>query len=319
MSVFTTTGSVDYDTLAYELLLRYSYRPELYFDSMVDVKPTNQTHAGSTTRFWLQNDLAAATTPLVEDVDVSAVPMSNTFVDVPLLEYGNAVVTTAKLDAFSMLDINAAAANVIGYNAGISIDSIARVAFQTAGTVRYALGTGTAPAARVNVAATNTLRAADFRRAYADLTRANVPTYDGAYIALLHPDVAFDIKSETGEAGWRAPHVYSAPEAIMNGEIGMFEGFRVIVSPRAPFFVDGGATSTDVYRTIFMGREGVAKTYSTGGGYGEQPIVVLGPVVDKLRRFQPLGWKHLVGYLPFRADATRAVESSSSIGNNGVG
>lgn len=319
MSVFTTTGSVDYDTLAYELLLRYSYRPELYFDSWVDVKPTALTHRGASTRFWLQNDLAVATTPLVEDVDVSAVPMSNTFVDVPLLEYGNAVVTTARLDATSQIDINAAAANVIGFNAGISMDTIARVAFQTAGVVRYALGSGTLPTSRATVAANNTLRATDFRRAYADLSRQNVPTFDGAYVAILHPDVAFDIKSETGEAGWRAPHVYSSPENIMNGEIGMFEGFRVIVTPRAPFFVDGGATNTDVYRTIFMGREGIAKTYSTGGGYGEQPIVVLGPVVDKLRRFQPVGWKALAGYAPFRSDATRPVESSSSIGNNGAG
>lgn len=317
--VFTTTGSLDYDTQAYELLMRYSYRPELYYDSWVDVKPTSLTHRGASVRFFIQSDLAVAASPLTEDVDVSAVPMSDTFVDVSMLEYGNAVVTTARLQATSALEVNAAAANVIGFNAGVSIDTVSRNVFQAGTNVRYAAGSGTAATARTGVVAANTLRAVDFRRAYAELQKANVPTFDGAYMALLHPDVAFDIKNETGEAGWRAPHVYSDPQNIRTGEIGMFEGFRAVVSPRAPLFVDGGTTGTDVYRTIFMGREAVAKAYSNGGGYGPDPIVVRGPVTDKLMRFQPIGWKHFVGYSLFRADAMRSVESSSSIGNNAVG
>ena len=317
--VFTTTGSVDYDTAAYQLLLRYAYRPELYYDPMADVKSDNVTHPGSSVRFFIQNDLAVATTPLTEDVDVSAVPMSNTYVDVTMLEYGNATVTTARLAATSMFSIDAAAANVIGFNAGLSIDTLARTAFQVGTNIVYALGTGSAPAARVNVAAANTLRATDVRRAYAKLAGANVPKINGAYVAFIHPDVVFDLKQETGDLGWRAPHVYSDPSEIYTGEIGMFEGFRFIVSPRAPLFVDGGATNTDVYRTIFMGQEGFAKAYSNAGGYGSQPVIVEGPITDKLRRFRPIGWKHFVGYSIFRQAAVYNVESSSSIGNNGAG
>lgn len=317
--VFTTTGSVDYDTAAYELLMRYAYRPELYYDNWVDVKSTNVTHRGASVRFFIQNDLAVATTPLIEDVDVSAVPLSDTFVDVTLLEYGNATVTTARLNASSMFDVDVAAANVIGFNAGISVDTLARTPFYAGTNVRYAQGSGAAVTTRASVAATNTLRAADFRQAYAKLRAANVPTMGGMYVAIMHPDVAFDIKSETGDLGWRAPHVYSDPGAIYNGEIGAFEGFRVIVTPRAPFLVDAGATGTDVYQTIFCGMEAVAKAFSTGGGYGPDPVVVMGPVVDKLKRFQPVGWKHFVGYSTFRQEALRRVESSSSIGNNAVG
>lgn len=317
--VFTTTGSVDYDTAAYELLMRYAYRPELYYDAWTDVRSTNTTHRGSSVRFFIQSDLAVATTPLTEDVDVSAVPLANTFVDVTMLEYGNATVTTARLNASSMFDIDAAAANVVGFNAGISMDTIARTPFYAGTNVSYATGSGSVITTRATVAAANTLRAADFRRQYANLRRNNVPTVGGMYVAIIHPDVAYDLKSETGDLGWRAPHVYSDPQAIYNGEIGAFEGFRVIVTPRAPFLVDAGATNTDVYQSVFLGQEAVAKGYSTGGGYGPDPVVVMGPVVDKLRRFQPVGWKHFVGYSVFRQAAIWRVESSSSIGNNGVG
>lgn len=314
---YTTTGSVSYDTAAYDLYARFALRPELYYDSWVDVKPTNLTHRGSSVTFWQQSDMAVATTPLTEDVDVTPVAIGNTSVTLTPLEYGNATVTTARLDATSMLEMDPIVANVIGYNAGVSIDTIAQTAFAAAGTVRYAAGTGTAASSRATVVAANTLRAVDLRRAYADLSAANVMTWNGYYTAIIHPNTAFDLKSETGEAGWRAPHVYSDPGNIYNGEIGAFEGFRVIVTPRAPEFVNAGATSTvEVYRSMFMGREAIAKAHFAGGGYGADPVVVKGEVTDILRRFTPVGWRHSVAYGGFRTEAMRAVESSSSIAVN---
>jgi len=312
---FTTTGSVSYDTTAYDLLARFAYRPELYFDAWADVKPTNLTHRGSSVTFWQQSDMAVATTPLTEDVDVTPVAISNSSVNVPLLEYGNATVTTARLKATSVLEIDPLVANVIGYNAGISIDTIARNAFEAGVNVTYQ-GAATS---RATVAAAGVLTSDAFRRAYAKLRAANVPTFEGGlYMALIHPNAAYDLKRETGEIGWRAPQVYGASqEYIRNGEIGAYEGFRVIVSPRASEFVNAGATATvEVYRSLFMGREAIAKAFSTGGGYGPDPVVVAGEVTDVLRRFTPLGWKHFVGYSAFRADAMQAVESSSSLATN---
>lgn len=325
VDVYTTTGSVGYDTAAYDLLLRYPYRDQLYFDNWVDVKPTTTTHKGSSVTFFSAADLAVASTPLTEDVDVSAVALSNTFVTVTPQEYGNAVVITAKLQATSLMDIDTTAINTLGFNAGVSIDTVARAVFQAGTNVRYAQGDAAArPAARVNVnygaaTARHTLRATDFRLAYADLQAANVPTFDGGYyMAMIHPHVAFDLKQETGELGWRAPENYvNRTNGIATGEIGEFEGFRVVVSPRAPLFADTGVGGTvDVYGSLFMGREAVAKATYGGGGYGPNPVSVRGPVTDHLRRFQPLGWRHAVGYGAFRAAALWRVESSSSIGAN---
>jgi N4-gp56 family major capsid protein len=315
---FTTTGSVSYDTAAYDLLARFAYRPELYFDNWADVKSTNSTHRGASVTFWQQSDMAVAITPLTEDVDVTPVALSNTSTTVTMLEYGNATVTTARLSATSVLDIDPIAANVIGYNAGISMDTLAGNVWATGSNVRYAKGSGSAQTSRAALTATNTLTSADLRRAYAELSGANVPTFNGYYIAMIHPDVAYDLKSETGDLGWRAPQVYgTSQEKIRNGEIGAYEGFRFIVSPRAPLFTNVGSPGTvDVYRSLFMGQEAMAKAYSTGGGYGPDPVVVRGLVTDVLQRFSPIGWKHFVGYSTFRPEALQAVESASSIGTN---
>jgi N4-gp56 family major capsid protein len=113
-------------------------------------------------------------------------------------------------------------------------------------------------------------------------------------------------------------HTYSQPENIWNGEVGTFENFRFIETPRAPVFADAGSstTLTDVYGTLFLGRQALAKAYSNTDGNGPQPRVVPGPVVDHLRRFVPMGWYHFVGYARFRDASLRRVETASTIGSN---
>lgn len=310
---FTSTSAVNYDQVAYDRIAYFAFRPQNYFDQVADVKPTRQTQPGSSTIFTIQNDLAVASTPLTETVDVDAVALSDTQVTVALAEYGNATNTTAKLRGTSFLEIDPLVANAVGYNAGVSIDTIARNILEAGTYVRYA-GTATS---RATVAAADTLKASNVRRAFAELQNDNVPQIGGLYTAYIHPLVAYDLRAETGAAAWRDPHTYSQPEEIWNGEIGEFEGFRFIVTPRAPQFPGTGAGTTPnritVFRTLFMGREALAKTYSTTDGNGPNPRVVPGPIVDKLRRFVPMGWYWLGGYGLFRQASIRAVESSSSI------
>lgn len=309
---YTTTTALNISKTAYDRLIYFALRPQLYFDQFADVKPTTQSMPGTAVVFTLVSDLATASTPLSEAVDVDAVALTDSQVTVNLIEYGNAVLTTAKLRATGFVDVEAEVANVVGFNAGISIDTVARNTVQAGTNVRYS-GTATS---RGTVAATHVLTAANVRRSLADLRGANVMPWDnGYYGAIIHPDVSYDLRSETGAAAWRDPHTYSQPEQIWSGEIGAFEGFRFVESPRAPLFPDTGTPATvDVYRTIFMGRQAIAKAYTTM--YGPNPTVVFGAVVDKLRRFQPIGWYALLGYSVFRQASLRAFESASSIGAN---
>jgi N4-gp56 family major capsid protein len=315
----TTTASVGLDQTAYDRLAYFSLRPELFYDAVADVQPTRQSMPGSAVVFTIIADLGVASTTINESVDIDAVALSDSQVTVTLAEYGNAVNTTMKLRATSFIEVNPVVANVLGFNAGRSVDSVAQGVVQGGSNVRYATGGTTDPTARNTVEPNDTLTAWDVRRVLAELRGASVaPNRGGYYTAYIHPDVSFDLRGETGAAAWRDPHTYSQPGEIWSGEIGVFEGFRFIETPRAPVFADAGSstTLTDVYATIFTGRQAIAKAYSTSEGNGAQPRVIMSPVVDKLKRFQPMGWYWLGGYGRFREAALRRVESASSIGTN---
>lgn len=290
----------------------------MYFDQVADVKPTNQAMPGSSVIFTQITDLNVASTALNESVDVDAVALADGNVTVTLAEYGNAVITTAKLRGTSYLPVDETVANVVGFNAGISIDTVARDVLKAGSNVIYATGGATDPTARNTVEPGDIITAHDVRKVVAQLVGANVATFGGYYAGWIHPDVALDLREETGAAAWRDPHTYSQPGEIWNGEIGEFEKVRFQVTPRAPLFADAGSstTLTDVYRTMIAGRQALAKAYSQVDGNGALPRTMPTPVVDHLRRFLGVGWYWLGGYAIFRQAALRAIESSSSIGTN---
>jgi N4-gp56 family major capsid protein len=316
----TTTGSVDFDQTAYDRLAYFALRPELHFEQVASVKPTRQAMPGSIVSFTLVDDLAVASTALDESTDVDTVALADNQVTVTLIEYGNAVKTTAKLRGTSFVEVDPIVANVVGFNAGISIDTVARDVLKAGDNVRYATGGTTDPDSRDTVEADDTLIADDVRRILADLRGANAPTVGGDYAAWIHPDVSYDLRGTTSASldTWLAPAQYVNTDRIWNGEIGKFQGFRFVETPRAPVFADAGSstTLTDVYATIFAGNQALAKAWSYTDGNGAFPKVVPGPITDDLRRFIPLGWYWLGGFSRFREACLRRVESSSSIGDN---
>ena len=317
----TGTSNLSVDQVAFEKLAYFALRPEMYFDQFASVQATNATNPGASVKFTVFADLAAATTALGEAEDVTPVAMSDSQVTVTLEEYGNATVTTAKLRASSFLPVDPVAAQAVGYNAGLSIDTIARAALQAGTNVIYATGGTDTATARIDMDTDDTLTAKDIRRAVAQLRGANVPTIGGNYVGFIHPDVSYDLRGITDASGWRDSYKYTNAMPLYNGEIGMFEGVRFMESPRAPLFTNayngaGAAGTGDSYGTLIMGQQALAKAVSMGGEYGSQPTIVYGTVTDLLQRFRPVGWKHFVGYAVFRQEALRRIESASSIGTN---
>jgi N4-gp56 family major capsid protein len=198
----TTTASVGLDQTAYERLAYFSLRPELYYDQIADVQPTRQSMPGASVVFTNISDLTVVTTAINESVDVDAVALADSTVTLTLVEYGNAVNTTLKIRATSFVEVNPIVANVLGFNAGRSIDSVAEIAVRGGSNIRYA-GQATA---RNTVIPSDTLRAANVRRARAELSAANVaPNAGSLYTAYIHPDVVYDFTGETGSAAWRDP------------------------------------------------------------------------------------------------------------------
>jgi N4-gp56 family major capsid protein len=317
----TQASSVSVDQSAYDRLAYFALRSEMLFDQAADVQATNQAMPGSAVIFTIFSELAAATSTLSETADLTPATMADSQVTVTLAEYGNTVATTAKLRGTAFLDVDAAAANLIGYNAGDSMDQVVREVLAAGTNVAYGGGGSSDPSSRVTVAAEDIIEANDIRKQTAALRAANVATFNGYYMGYIHPDVSYDLRRETGNASWNAPHVAVDTQNIYNGEIGTFESVRFIETPRAKVFANASnGTSTtgtiDVYCTHIMGRQALAKAYSQIDGNGVVPKVVRGPVVDSLMRFNPIGWYWLGGYGRFREASLRRIESSSSIGAN---
>lgn len=323
---FTNTTTLTQATQAYERLAYFALRSELYFDACASIKPTRQSHPGSSVLFNIYVDLAPAITPLGEATDVDAVAISDNEVTLALNEYGNAAMTTAKIRGYSYLQVSTDVANVIGYNAGLSFDCLARNPLVAGTNVRY----GNASAGgRGTLVAANSLKASDIRKVEADLSDANVQRLGGYYRAFLAAAASLDLREETGAASWRDPHTYSQPAQIWNGEIGVFEGVSFIETPRLTAanlaatqggpggFVDGGAAggasgNFDVFPVIVTGNQALAKTWSSAVS-APMPQIVLGTVVDKLQRLVPIGWYWNGGFGRFREEALRRIEVTTTL------
>ena len=146
--VTTQTANLNYIQTAYDLMARPYLRPELFFDQLADVQPTRQDKPGLTVTFQIQNDLATQTSPISESSDITPVAISSSQISVVLAEYGNAIVTTGKARAGSFVDLDEVVANVLGYNAAVSIDSIARAVVQAGTNVNYSGGAASRALAR---------------------------------------------------------------------------------------------------------------------------------------------------------------------------
>ena len=309
----TGTGQVSSDTAAFEQLAYFALRSQPMFEMVCDVKSTNQSHAGASVQFNIYSDLSQATSALTEASDVTAVALGDSTVTVTLAEYGNAVTTTAKLRGTSFLNVDADAANIIGYNMANSLDNIVHGILVAGSNVLYG-GDATATG---ELAAGDIITADLIRQSVANLRSASAPAFDGnVYVGFIHPDVSYDLRKATAVTDVIQHQIRQDAGAVRTGSIGTFGGVDFIETPRLDIGTNAGASNVDEYETIICGKQAMAKAVSRAAGFGEDPSIVFGPTTDLLRRFNHVGWYHLVGYSRFREASIRRIESSSSIGAN---
>lgn len=307
VSSLNTAGTTAFDKRMY-----FALRPQLHHDQVATVRPV-ATHQGGSVQFTLRSDLAAATSELTETSDVTAVAMSDSTVTVTLKEYGNTINTTAKARGTDYTAVDADAANLIGFNAGISLDTLARDELVGGTNVKFEGQTSQAA-----ITASDTYSAASIREVVAGLRGDNVMPFVGtSYIGMIHPDQSVDLRAETGAAGWAEPVNNTGGEDYRRwqGIVGVFEGVSWIETPRVNLVADGGAANVDVYQSLILGQECLAKAFSSSES-AAVPQVRRGPVTDSLMRFHPVGWYWLGGYKRFREAAIRRYETASSIGAN---
>ena len=311
---YTSVGNVGaWEIDAYEAIMRQPLRAMLVFDAAADVSPVAETTPGLQLTWTETDDFAVATTALNEITDSDAVSPTTSTVTLTITEYGNHAKTTKKLRGSSLFPVDPTIAEKMARNAGETVDILART--QLFGGTNVIYGGNATSVAELD--ATDNLDADDIRQTVAQLRTAKVnPRHGSLFLGYMHPDVHYDLITETGDAAWRAPQVQQDLKAIENDLIGNFAGVQWISNPNCPLNADAGAVNVDEYQCLVIGKQALAKRWSKLDGNGPMPVPVLGPVTDPFRRHHPIGWYWFGGYGRHREAAIRRISVSSSIGAN---
>ncbi len=258
--------------------------PNLVHDQFGQKKPIPHG-SGKTIEFRRLNPFPKATTPLSEGVTPDGKNLDWEKVSATVEQYGDYVTTTDMLD-MTAIDYNIAeAGRVLGDQAGLSLDGVVREILNSGTNVQYGEGGKTSRAA---LTADDVLTVKAVKRAVTTLKRLNAKRIDGDYVAIIHPDVAYDLMNDPK---WEALNTY-CPKNVYAGEIGRLYGVRFVETSEAKIFAGAGADGIDVYSTLFLGADAYGTTSIEGGGL-EMIIKPKGSAgtADPLNQRSSVGWK----------------------------
>jgi N4-gp56 family major capsid protein len=271
---------------------------------MDQLAQVNQSIGAKSIQMTKYARLALATTPLSEYEDAARQTMADSSILFTPAEYGTVVTRTnlASLQTGGKADM--AAAQVVGINAGSTMDKLAVNALSTGSTIYAGAGT------EAGLVAGDVCDAAFLNKMYNKLARNNVPQINGAYIAVLHDDQIHDLRSASGAGSWQDVVKYTDAMPALANEVGMFKGFRIIRNNNINFADQAGAGLVDAYSGLFLGFNALGKAESQA-----MSVRVTGPF-DGLGRFVNVGWYTVAQYGIVDTDAVFVGVTSSSVGNN---
>lgn len=195
---------------------------------------------GKTIEFRRFSPLPKALTPLTEGVTPKGNTLNVTTVESTVEQYGDYVTMSDMLTLSSVDAVVSETQNVLGDQAGRTLDTVIREKINAGTNVQY--GNGKADrnlliGGDADASKNDYLSVAAVKRAVATLKRNNAaPFKDGCYVAIIHPDVANDL---TNDPDWKAIKQNVDPEDWYKGAIGKIHGVVFVESTEAKIFRAG--------------------------------------------------------------------------------
>ncbi|MDB5887023.1 MAG: Major capsid protein N4-gp56 family [Polaromonas sp.] len=265
------------------------------------------TRSGNQIKFRRYSQLAAATTALTEGVTPTGSSLAVTDITSTLAQYGDFITLS---DLVSMVNQDAVvteATDVLGDQAGTTIDLTRRDVLVAGSNVAYAT------AAANRLALVTKLTGADLDKAIRFLKNQNAkfmkegisPTDNvgtgairKAFIAIVHPDVEFDLEAISG---FRAVSDYGSQQGVIEDEIGAYKNIRFVTSTNAKVWTNAttsltagfkGGSSNDVYATLILAAESYGVSPLSGQAMNTY-VKALGSAgtADPLEQRSTVGWK----------------------------
>lgn len=245
----TTESKLAGNDLSAEMKTYYEKRlidlaePKLVHDQFGDKYPIPAGN-GRTIEFRKYDSLAKATTPIVEGVTPTGNDLNVSSVQETVMQYGDWIQMSDLLE-MSAVDNNVLqATRLLGAQAGRTLDSITRDVLAGGTNVIYAPshanGTTAAVTSRSAIDESCKLDGDLIFRAAAQLKGMNAEPIDEAYVAIIHPYVAYDLMRSQE---WIDAHKYASPENLYAGEIGKLAGVRFVESTEAKIFRGANLTA----------------------------------------------------------------------------
>lgn len=269
----------------YSKYLIENAKPALVYDQFGQ-KHNIPKNGGKTIEFRKYSPLPKATTPLTEGVTPAGQALTVSTVTATVKQYGDFVPLTDML-LLTAIDNNLVQAlDLLGAQAGATLDTVTREILMGGTSVQYAEGQ---VSSRATLTANHKLTVKAIRLAARFLKKQNAPKIDGSYVAVIHPDIAYDLQDDDE---WKDWNKYTTSDKMFNGEIGKIANVRFVETTEAKIFAKAGASNQDVYATLVLGANAYGTTNIEGGGL-ETIVKPLGSggTEDPLNQRGTAGWK----------------------------
>ena len=275
----------------YEKRLLDQAEPALVHDQFGDKYPI-PANGGKTIEFRKCDSLPKATTPLTEGVTPDGQNLNVSTVTAEVKQYGGWTPITDTLQLTAIDNNIVQATKILASQAGRTIDSVVRDILVGGTNVIYAPkvadGVKAEVKSRANLDKTAKLTSELIMKAATQLKAMNADPIDGSYIAIIHPYISYDLRSDPA---WIDVHKYAQPDEIYNGEIGKLHGVRFVETSEAKIWKDATCPAgLAVFATLILGAHAYGTTEIEGGGL-EHIVKQLGYGDDPLNQRASVGWK----------------------------
>ena len=224
-------------------------------------------------------------------------------------QYGGYITTTDMLNLTAYDNNMQEIMKLLASQAGRVSDTITRDILQAGTNVMYAGGRS----ARADLTSADILTIEDIKKAVRLLKRVNAETISGSYVAIVHPDVVYDLMQDSE---WIDANQYAGSGAIFNGEIGKMYGVRFVENTQAKIIKP---SSLPIYGTLVLAANAFGVTSINGGGI-ETIVKQLGSggTADPLNQRATAGWKLNKTAKILTQEYMVRIESAASFGADAV-
>ena len=294
-----TTGADMSPTMKtfYDTALLENAREQMVFTQFGKKQPMH----GNKVEWRKFNTFAKALTPLTEAVIPTGKTFGMTKIEATTTQHGDYVAVSDRLELEAYDDVIFGATEEMGATEGETYDTLTRNILVAGNSVAY----GGDKASRSALTAEDVLTPELVAKAATWLKKNKAPKIDGAYVAIIHPSVAFDLRNSEE---WKEFHKYNDVAPIFKGEIGMLHGVRFVECNEAKVWKEG---SVATYATLFLGKDAFGILDPEGEGM-EMIIKTREQIGGPLNQFSTIGYKFCHGAKILYQERMLRVETGSS-------